>query len=110
MDRKEHQDPVALIEPERLAGDHCVVHGQHRPVVRETELHHVWPKGMGGPDVKANKIAICPTGHANVHRAMRKLIDGLPVKVTVDGTKTEIELAHSGFAQWDAAGRPGKPE
>lgn len=92
--------------PVSLSGDQCVVHGSHWPPVRETEQHHIWPLGMGGPDVKTNKVKICPTGHANVHVALRRLVAGGSVRVGVDGTRAELALAQRAFAEWDAAGRP----
>jgi hypothetical protein len=95
-----------MTEPVRLAGDQCVVHGDHRPAVQETVVHHMWPLGMGGPDAAPNKVRICPTGHANVHRAIRAIIDGLPPK----GTRKELELARHAVSEWIAAGKPGRPE
>jgi hypothetical protein len=93
-------------EPAALAGDQCEIHKYHWPPVRETVLHHRHPLGMGGPDVKANLVRICPTGHSNTHRAIRAIIRGVaPV-----GTKAELVLAHYAVDQWTAAGKPGRPE
>lgn len=49
----------------------CAVH-THREYV-PIEIHHIWPKGMGGPDIAANKIAICSNAHSAVHEYMRLL-------------------------------------
>lgn len=49
----------------------CQVHRRHSPHVAEPDLHHIWPKGQGGPDVPANRVSICPTGHRNVHELLR---------------------------------------
>jgi hypothetical protein len=92
----------------------CAVHGYHwpPPMPGTVEVHHVWPLGMGGPNVPAlpdgtvQKVPVCPTGHYNIHRAMRQLIHG----ETPTGTRREVELARSGFASWVAAGKPGTPE
>lgn len=84
----------------------CVVHAYHWPPLLETQLHHVWPLGMGGPDVKENKVWVCPTGHRNIHWNMRALNDGTPMK----GTKKEKEYAQSGYDSWLAANKPGRPE
>lgn len=93
-------------EPVSLPGDQCGVHKYHWPPVRETVLHHMWPLGMGGPDAPKNIIRICPTGHANVHRAIRAVIrDVKPV-----GTRAELALAHHAVGAWMAAGKPGRPE
>jgi hypothetical protein len=93
-------------EPATLAGDHCSVHGWHRPPVRESVAHHRWPRGMGGPDVPANLVRVCPTGHANIHRAIRAIIRG----IKPEGTRAELALARQGVDEWTAAGRPGRPE
>jgi hypothetical protein len=89
-------------EPLKLAGDQCQVHRYHRPPVRETEVHHIWPLGMGGPDAPGNKVRVCPTGHANIHRALRALRKGERPK----GTRQEVALARRGYAEWSAAGGP----
>lgn len=49
----------------------CEVHADHRPRVSDVDVHHVWPTGMGGPDVPANRVDVCPTGHRNVHTLLR---------------------------------------
>lgn len=51
--------------------DACQVHADHAPQVWDVEVHHVWPLGMGGPDVPANTVPVCPTGHTNVHALLR---------------------------------------
>ncbi len=45
----------------------CKVHRGHKPWVSDVEIHHIHPKGMGGPDTKDNKVDVCPTGHTNLH-------------------------------------------
>jgi hypothetical protein len=92
--------------PGVVAARVCQVHGDHRPIPLELHRHHVWPQAMGGPDVEANKVTVCPTGHANIHVAMRHLIDELPPP----GSRAEVRLARTGFEQWLAAGKPGRPE
>jgi hypothetical protein len=51
--------------------DPCEVHADHNPQPWDVEVHHVWPTGMGGPNVPANRVALCPTGHTNVHALLR---------------------------------------
>jgi hypothetical protein len=87
----------------RLVGDRCLVHRYHRPPVLETEVHHVWPLGMGGPDEPANRLPVCPTGHSNIHRVLRALVAGKPVPKC---TRAEMRLAVRGFTAWMQAGRP----
>jgi hypothetical protein len=89
----------------RLAGDQCEVHGWHRPPVLETERHHIQPLAMGGPDVPENKVKVCGTGHANIHRVLRALAYGKPVPRS---TRRERALAARGLAMWIDAGRPGR--
>ena len=48
----------------------CTVHNSHYPRSHINEIHHVWPLGHGGPDVAANKVTICATGHNNVHQLL----------------------------------------
>jgi hypothetical protein len=93
-------------EPAALPGDQCAVHRYHWPPVRETVLHHMWPLGMGGPDVPANLVRICPTGHSNVHRAVRAIIRN----VKPEGTRAELNLARHAITEWTEAGKPGRPE
>lgn len=45
----------------------CQVHHAHRPRSHLNHHHHVWPLSLGGPDIWANKIVVCPTGHYNIH-------------------------------------------
>lgn len=44
----------------------CVAHKFHSPRPQGLELHHVFPKEWGGP-VKGTTVAMCSTGHHNVH-------------------------------------------
>jgi hypothetical protein len=43
---------------------------EHRPAPLDTERHHIWPLGDGGPDVEENQIDICDTTHKNAHIMM----------------------------------------
>lgn len=45
----------------------CAARTTHSPEPDYCHLHHIWPKGWGGPDVKTNLVSLCPTCHANVH-------------------------------------------
>lgn len=84
----------------------CQVHGYHWPPAPYTVTHHVWPKGMGGPDINSNKVVVCPTGHLNIHRCLDDLLHGLPMR---RGTRKERAYAQQGYDSWVAAGKPGKP-
>lgn len=48
----------------------CAVHGKHIPASHQNHYHHVWPRGTGGPDIKANQVVVCPTGHYNIHQLL----------------------------------------
>jgi hypothetical protein len=58
----------------RPAGERwCRCVKTHNPgqLPNEAEGHHVWPLGMGGPDVAANMRWLCPTTHTKVHNLWR---------------------------------------
>jgi hypothetical protein len=90
----------------KLAGNHCELHKEHRPLPLETEVHHKWPLGMGGPDKPENKIKVCPTSHSTIHVLIRMLVNG--VELPKNGLAHEKELAHEGYNKWVAAGKPGR--
>lgn len=77
-------------------------HGSARPI--RGAVHHVWPRGAGGPDVATNRVTICETGHANVHAIMWEIVNSRPAPKCA---RTELAMAKSGIAQWVAAGKPG---
>lgn len=87
--------------------DGCDMHGYHRPKPLRIEIHHIQPLGMAGPNVAANKVSICPSGHFNVHRLLDDLLHGLPMRR--GGTRRERALARQGYDAWVAAGKPGHP-
>jgi hypothetical protein len=49
----------------RAMGRTCAAH-RHREDV-PIEVHHIWPLGAGGPDTRANRIALCANAHGSVH-------------------------------------------
>ncbi|QNN52488.1 HNH endonuclease signature motif containing protein [Nocardioides mesophilus] len=55
-------------------GKVCVCRKPHAPEPLDLEYHHVWPKGMGGPDVPENAVFICPTTHTNTHELLRLIV------------------------------------
>lgn len=52
----------------------CACH-KHREMV-PMEVHHIWPKGMGGPDIPSNRIRICSNAHGSIHSYLALLIKG----------------------------------
>lgn len=97
------------MEPMRLPGNQCEVHAYHWPPVLETERHHVWPLGMQGPNVAANIVKVCGTGHATIHINMRALVK-TGIAAPLVGTRKERALALRGYQAWIDAGQPGHPE
>jgi hypothetical protein len=65
--------PPVMAQPEeaerRTTSVSCQAHLYHAPEPDYQELHHVLPLGWGG-DPKGLVWALCPTGHANVHRLL----------------------------------------
>lgn len=91
--------------PTRLAGDQCALHRYHRPAVLETERHHVWPLGMGGPDTPDNIVNVCPTSHSAIHVLIRALVKG---QALPKAGRRERYYATRGFLEWVKAGKPGR--
>ncbi len=54
-----------------MMGRECWAH-RHREDV-PIEMHHVWPKGQGGPDTKNNKKALCSNAHSATHDLLSKM-------------------------------------
>lgn len=51
----------------------CKLHTKHTPHSHINEVHHIWPKGEGGPDIPENKVVVCATGHNNIHQLIKLL-------------------------------------
>lgn len=61
------------------SGGRCGCVAEHRPPILELEWHHIWPKGMGGPDTPVgvegqNGIWICNNTHSNTHELLRLMV------------------------------------
>jgi hypothetical protein len=74
------------------SGKPCEAHGSHRPTAQYTELHHVvpqawqltWapvPPAASGHLWDPRTVALCPTGHRNVHFWLVRLMHALPASV-----------------------------
>lgn len=50
----------------------CEVHATHKPTSHVNEIHHIWPKGAGGPDILANEVVVCATGHNSIHNLINE--------------------------------------
>jgi hypothetical protein len=49
----------------------CAAH-RHRSLV-PVEWHHIFPLGDGGPNVAANRVALCSNAHSAVHDLLDKM-------------------------------------
>lgn len=84
-------------------GRDCAAH-HHREDV-PIELHHVWPVGDGGPNIKANRVSVCANAHSSIHDLLdkgRKIAGGpaaLPWRVRLRYGQGVRRIARAG---WDA--------
>jgi hypothetical protein len=78
----------------------CLVHRIHKPNSHVNEVHHVWPKGRGGPDIAENRIVVCATGHNSIHKLIQEYELGrgtVPYSLLKQYTMGERRLAHLGY-------------
>jgi hypothetical protein len=83
----------------------CALHSYHGTAVPiRGVVHHVLPRGAGGPDTAENRVTICANGHDAVHAVMWELVNGrMPPKCS----RTELRMARVGLSKWHLAGEPG---
>lgn len=60
--------PQPIPQPILQTAKPCQVHNKHTPASHVNDVHHVWPLGEGGPDIAANRVVVCATGHHNIHK------------------------------------------
>lgn len=78
----------------------CRIHGSHRPASHVNEVHHIRPLGHGGADAADNKVAICATGHNNVHKLLDLLLKtqgNMPAADLRGYARGERDLAVEGY-------------
>jgi HNH endonuclease len=83
----------------------CEVH-IHRSFV-PLEVHHVWPKGEGGPDIPANRVTLCSNGHGQVHDLLAKVkhagdIKAVPLTVRLRYGRKVRKVAYLGWQRMQA--------
>lgn len=82
-----------------MMGRACWAH-RHRDDV-PMELHHVWPKGNGGPDAKPNRVMLCSNAHSSTHDLLTKMLragtPGLPWAIRRRYGRRVRRLAAAGF-------------
>ena len=83
----------------------CALHGpadHHRPRPWLFEVHHVvlesWTKALRIPAMRT--VPLCPTGHVNVHAALRDRIAGRPYQYHV--SKPMAALVDEAYGFWFA--------
>ena len=72
----------------------------HRPTPAISQLHHVWPLGMGGPK-DGERVPMCGTHHLDVHEAIRALVAGKPVPRGIG--RGELALAREALSRANQA-------
>jgi hypothetical protein len=82
-------------------GQECACHS-HREMV-PIERHHVWPLGMGGPDIDGNKITVCANAHYSIHAFLDLLVKTaghVDAETTKRFSPKVRRYARSGYAEW----------
>lgn len=69
-------------------GTGCQAH-RHRELV-PLEVHHIWPRGEGGPDQAWNRITLCDNAHGSVHSLL------------------DLMLKHNGAVAWTVRRQYGR--
>lgn len=69
-----------MSDPRTAMGTTCWAH-KHTEWV-PIEVHHVWPLGDGGPNIAANRVALCSNAHSAAHDLLDKMRKG-PVEWAV---------------------------
>lgn len=93
-------DPHEAIRQTRLT---CEVHKDHVPASHINEVHHVWPKGDGGPNIAENRIVVCATGHNNIHdliNILKSMQGKVPYSELRRYSYKERELAKLGYDRY----------
>ncbi len=93
-------------------GQTCLCMVTHRPHPLELHRHHVWPLYLGGPDIEANIVWLCPSGHVSCHELLRHMVRAdrpltdheLRAMYDVPVSEYAAQLARDGFNAY-AAGR-----
>lgn len=82
----------------------CAVH-RHRELV-PINAHHIWPMGMGGPDVPSNRVNVCANGHYAIHEYMRRLINTGGQIPWSEGRRFGRKVRALAVRGWTEAGKP----
>jgi len=76
----------------------CVLasRSNHRPTPAISQLHHVWPMGMGGP-ADGERVPVFGTHHMECHEAIRAHVAGEPTPRGIG--RSELTLAREAIAR-----------
>lgn len=85
----------------------CDAHRVHLPRPVLAELHHVFPKYLQARVGRVGvfddeRVALCPTGHTDVHAAIDAILAGRPIPRGVG--RSELAIARTAIARYRAAG------
>lgn len=92
-----------------LAPNGCTNKVRHVPQIHAyIEIHHLWPKGWGGPDIEENRISLCGNCHRLVHEILEEAVrnQAWPDKLFLKA----FPLVLRGFARLGISKRGGIPE
>ncbi len=81
----------------------CRCVSEHRPAILQADGHHVWPRGMGGPDIEANIVDVCPNTHRNAHEILATFVAaGVELPRVAGQPRYAYDLALLGFRRFRA--------
>jgi len=72
------------------------------------ERHHVWPLGLGGPDVESNKVSVCANAHYSIHEYLDRLIKTGGHVPWDEGCHFGPKIRALATSGWEQAGKPTK--
>lgn len=76
------------------------------------DLHHRWPKSLGGPEHQDDLLRLCPLHHARQHSLVRRLVEDdlagreTPWPLLRTFTAAERNVGVYALVSWQDAGRP----
>lgn len=105
FDPSDHIFDAVPSEQLRTTAEPCQIHLVHRPLSHQNHIHHIWPKGMGGPNIPENTVISCATGHFSIHLILKEWVrlDGKPDKSFLKTyTRGERKYAEMGYRRFKA--------
>ena len=90
------EPPGARTVPFATFGCVLSARSNHRPTPAISQLHHVWPLGMGGPK-DGERVPMCGSHHLDCHEAIRALRAGKPLPRGIG--RAELAMARAAIAR-----------